>query len=59
MKRIMFGVVAFSLTLAACGPSDEEMLTQIEPAPHIYIAQKLELPKSFATIKAACGQLFY
>ena len=46
MKRIMFGVVALSLTLAACGPSvsanavqsainavqDEEMLAQIELA---------------------------
>ena len=33
MKRIfVFGVVALSLTLAACGPSDEEMLAQIELA---------------------------
>lgn len=32
MKRIMFGVVALSLTLAACGPSNEELLTKIELA---------------------------
>lgn len=30
----------------------------VSRAVKIDIAQKLELPKSFATIKAACGQIF-